>query len=235
MPSFFFLVEYRERLETPEEGLGACLDSLENVEAIIKLAESKMLEILEPQIKSKYRVVIQALKTRLAKDPRTGSGIVLPKEHRIVDNEGNEIIMKLTVNEISDFSDISLLKEIDPNSINHQDSRGYLILIGARDYSCWINLKLFKLKFKDGSEKTFLYIADRYVVPQKRGKKIGEALLDVADEIASNNLCSLVFANLIPETSAELSSLIRGHQKAGYRVTEESGSVTAKKEFSVEP
>ena len=235
--------ESREKYETPEEAMEACLDSLENIEevetsqieAIIELAEARIFEIFEPQIKDKYRRVIQALRTRSAKNLQTvapvGSGIILPREHVITDQDRNEIVMTVTTHEISNLSDMTLLSEVDRNSVDRQNSRGYLILIGERDHSCWINLKLFKLKFKDGSEKTFLYIADRYVALPRRGKKIGEALLGLADETALDNRSSLIFAKLIPENPAELPYLVKGHEKAGYRISREQDLVVAKKDF----
>lgn len=76
-----------------------------------------------------------------------------------------------------------------------------------------------------------MYIADRYVIQKLRGKKIGEKLLKIADDVARANDCELIFANLIAEDSENLEKLKKGHEKEGYKIVERDGKTIAIKKY----
>jgi GNAT superfamily N-acetyltransferase len=113
-------------------------------------------------------------------------------------------------------------------------STAYRINLTGEDQRYFINLKLFKIyNKKDGSSANYLYIADRYVRPDLRGKKIGEQLLGIADSVARANDCSLVFGKLIAEEPAETELLKQGHAKVGYTIDErKDGEIIASKEIN---
>ena len=93
-----------------------------------------------------------------------------------------------------------------------------------------LNLKLYKVAYKPdsdlcrapGSIENYLYILDRDISERLKGKGIGKDLLLVADQVAQDNNCKLIFTSLSAEKPEDQPLLERGHRKMGYKVVKSS-------------
>jgi len=222
------LADYLEAPDKLQE-----LDPIE-IQDLLEKAEAMAREIPTGDGKAKYLRFIQAAKVRTLKGAslvRQSNNIQINDEYDVM-IAGGKITLQTTAGEILSFSDLANIG-LRSAEIDYNQSSAFSIGITEKDQQCWINLRLFKvLKKGESAERKYLYIADRYVIPQLRGNKIGEQLLKIADEIAQANNCELIFATLVPENFIDLEQLKRGHEKSKYKITTKDGKVIAIKKLN---
>ncbi|MFC1655864.1 GNAT family N-acetyltransferase [Patescibacteria group bacterium] len=189
-----------------------------DIEVLIEEAQCMAVEIPTGDGKQKYLQFIQAAQGMLLGEP-SASQINVESEYTI-EVDGQKESLKTRADRIFAFSDLANVN-IRTLAIDHPKSDAYIICITAEKQRYWINLKLFRVTQKDGTSQNVLYIADRYVIPTLRGGGIGEKLLQLADRIANENDCNLIFARLISEEPDDTELLKAGHQKAGYEIQED--------------
>ena len=220
MPEFL-----RERPREPE-----VRDYLNNPENALKLSQSERERLIEriknlfmevePSVKASYLQLLQALQDsfmgKYSVTKKLGK-IDLSPEYEIV-AKGEILHLETRISELTILTDLIRLG-IKISDLDRQQSGSYSINITEKNRRCWINLRLYKAVPKnEETEERYLYIADRYVESDLRGNKVGEQLLKIADTIAEENGCKLIFATLIPEDIHDLELLKKGHEKDGYTI-----------------
>lgn len=222
--------ELEDYLDNPEK-LKELSQSM--IEHLLDQAQARLLEMEPGPRKNKYRRFIQIIKGILLTSTSFGSDdstVQVADTYKIM-IAGTRTSLESRVGESHSFSDLGNIG-ITTTGIDRQKSTAFAINITEKTHQCWINLRLFKTVQRGAeTEKRYLYIADRYVIPSIRGGKVGEQLLKIAADIAQANDCELIFATLIPEDSENKEKLEDGHKKAGYEVSEKSGRVTAVKKL----
>ncbi|KKQ80604.1 MAG: hypothetical protein UT02_C0005G0015 [Parcubacteria group bacterium GW2011_GWC2_38_7] len=208
--------------------------SQEEIERLLDQAQAMLFEMEPGPMKNKYRCFIQIIKGILLTSTsfvRDDSSVQVASSYEIKIGE-TKARLETKVGKSRSFNDLGLVG-VQSLGIDRQQSVAFTINITEKAQQCWINLRLFKVVQRgEETEKRYLYIADRYVVPTIRGTKVGEQLLQIATEIAKANNCELIFATLIPEDFENKSKLEAGHKKAGYEVSENDGRVMAIKKLS---
>jgi hypothetical protein len=88
-----------------------------------------------------------------------------------------------------------------------------------------LNGAILKVNMPTGEEKNLLYLSDRIISKEIRGQKIGKQLLELADQIAKDNNCQLIFGVLVPEDTNDqkaMAGLKKTHQEFGYEIIEKN-------------
>lgn len=232
--------EYRERQEVSLEDLLAERVSPESLakeerELLIEKAQGMVIEV-DPTFKPRYQNLLQRLRLAGAKDIRTATSqdpsLAIAEEYRLL-LEGEEFGLHSRIEPISNYHELGHLG-LDLAHLDRNKSSAYLILITEADQRFWINLKLFKTVVPDGTTRNLLYIADRYVNPNLRGRQLGDQLLKIADGIARANDCVSTFAQLVPEDPKDMEMLRQGMQKAGFTIRSgQQGEVLAEKQVKI--
>ncbi|MFA5954226.1 MAG: GNAT family N-acetyltransferase [Patescibacteria group bacterium] len=228
-------VWFDENLENPERPERSVLENLNEGEGtkLIELLEAKVAEVEPGPLKNRYRQLLQEALRGLGDRRLIGdSGKTKPfiqEEYRLR-LSGKNLALQARANEISNYSDaISIDNAISATTIDYEKSIAHLVNIGSENHHCFINLKIFNLVLKDGSRKKYLYIADRYVAPPLQGQGAGKQLLLIAERVAKDNACSLIFSRLVPEDPTDLGRLVASTEKLGYQTREDSGFVLSTK------
>jgi hypothetical protein len=115
---------------------------------------------------------------------------------------------------------------MDSKDIDYTNSDVHRIAVEGNRKQCEINMKLYRVRYLNDTQKNYLYISERYVIPKLRGNKIGEQLLKIADDIASLNDCVSITTLLDPEYEENAELLEQGHKKLGYGTYRDSDGET---------
>jgi len=230
-----------ESRETPEVSLRNLLEGETSIEhlsdrergVLIEKAQGMIIEA-DPAIKPKYQNLLQRLRLAGGHDSKYVAShdpsVVISDEYRIRSKD-KDLSLGVRAERISNYSELAHLG-INLDNLDRGKSSAYLLCATESEQRCWINMKLYRVVARDGSKENFLYIADRYVAPNLRGQKLGDQLLEVADNIAKANRCVKVFAQLIPEDPKDVDVLGKGMQKAGFVVSKgEGGGTLAEKQI----
>lgn len=230
---------------SPETWIELNIENPENVsleylsedegEKLIELLEAKVVEVEPGPMKVKYRLLLQKVLRRLSDRKFSGDASrtkpIVQEQYRVLLGNTN-LALQAGINETHNYSDTILIdNSINTTTIDYESSHVYLLNISSENHECFINLKFFALTLKDGSIKRYLYIADRYVIPTMRKQGAGEQLLLIAEEVARNNDCSLIFSKLVPEDPSDLESLIANTEKLGYHTNQTGGLVVSTKKI----
>lgn len=224
----------------PDEAIEECVErpeildelSREELDKMFEFAQSKIIEIFEPHLKARYRSVIQKILQKYASNPTNSTnsrtpGISINESYEISTPTGRAI-MGVNISKLTNFHQLALI-DIDPFQIIRHESQGYLCTIHDRAQRFYINLKLFILKTRDGTESRHLFIADWYVAPELRDNGIGSQLQQLAHGIGKQNGCSKIFCVISPEDPNDLARLKATNEKMGYEIAEVGGSLVAQK------
>lgn len=112
---------------------------------------------------------------------------------------------------------------------DYDESISYDLWISNKDNSIYTNIKVFFTKI-NGVEKRYVYIADRYVSINDRGKGYWKILLQIVDDIASKVNADEIIWVLIPEDSENMDKLKQWHINYWYDIEEiNNRTITRKK------
>lgn len=214
----------------PEETLEDCLNlpeiidelSLREREAIIALAEAMILEIYEPDIKAKYRQLIQALRMGNAADSASYTVPMISANfpYFSINVDGNPVTIKPLVNTVPGIHHpaLSSIEEIQFDQLDRAQSHKYFCFYRDPEQRFWVNLIMFVLIKKDGEQERIMYIADWYVSPNLREGGIGSQLQGIANEAAISNNCSMIFATLMPDDLNDMDRLQAANINRGFEI-----------------
>jgi GNAT superfamily N-acetyltransferase len=231
--------EHKERNDFyADEALLECLDDPALLEELTeaqalevqRLAEARVFEIYEPIIKARYQRLIQKIKTKLLGSATAAARADFPyiQTTYVIGIAGRSTPVGVTVGNLENLHQANLLG-ISTQDLVREESTGLTCNISDKDHQFWINLKMFKLKKRDGTEVKAVFIADWYVSPHFRGSGVGKQLQGLAATIARDNGCTTVFALLVPEDPKDLERLKGTNRKLGYEVSETVSGVVAVK------
>jgi len=224
----------------PEETLEDCLRnpeiadelSSEECEQLLALAQAKIAEIYEPNLKAKYKAIVQRILQQYTKTAySTHKPQINISDSYNINTQNGSSTMSVNICAINNFHQTNLIGIHSAQIVRHE-SYGYLCTITDKEHRFWINLKLFILKQRDGTELRILFIADWYVIPGLRDNKIGTQLQQLAQKIGKDNRCSTLFCVLIPENPHDLERLKSTNQKMGYQINDVDGAVVAQKSLT---
>lgn len=233
------------RPEDPRDLRREILEGNRRVESLSRQQKEELIAHLEAWLvesepgshKAAYRQLLQDIRLSYAGNPGDPGDpqrdIVLDGEYRITTPGQNLLLKSIAYRTIGHQVLWDLGENLTMADINSGRTATYMVLITEENKRCWINLRIIKAAFKDGTHKNYVYIGDRYVAPPLRGKRIGEKLLTLAEDIARANDCSAIFQTLIPENPDDMELLIQGTEKQGYTTTRgENRKVMSVKELS---
>jgi len=194
-----------------------------------------MIREVDPTYRAKYQNLLMRLCQGAGgisgrQDPiAQNAGVIISDEYDLHSQNG-DFVLTSRVARLSAYSELGHVG-VELLNIDHANSSAYLLCVTEDQKRCFINMKLFKPTMKDGTTKNVLYIADRYVGRNLRGKGLGDQLLTVAENIARANGCTGIFAQLVPENPNDLGRLEEGMNKAGFSIhAGKRGEVIAEKE-----
>ncbi len=214
----------------PEETLEDCLNfpeiidelNLKEREAIIALAEAMIIEIYEPDIKDKYRRLIQALKMGNAADSSSQAAPMIRTNFPdfSISVDGKPVTIKPLVNTVSGIHHpaLSSIEEVQLDQLDRTQSHKYLCFNRDPEQRFWINLIMFVLIKKDGEQERIMYIADWYVSSNLREGGIGSQLQEIANEAAISNNCSMIFSTLMPDDPNDIDRLQAANINRGFEI-----------------
>lgn len=212
-----------------DEALEDCLQFPEALEdlndsqalEVQQLAEARIFEIFDPSIKAKYQRLIQRIKTKLLGTATKAARADFPfiQNAYAINTPQGGVLANVKIGNLETLHQVGYLG-VAMQDIVREESTGITCNIGDKDHQFWINLKMFKLKKRDGTEVKAVFVADWYVSPHLRNSGIGKQLQDLAATIARDNGCTAVFAVLIPEDPKDLERLKVTNAKLGYQVRE---------------
>ncbi|MFA6549812.1 MAG: GNAT family N-acetyltransferase [Candidatus Gracilibacteria bacterium] len=233
-------------VEQPEEfnAAEAIKNCLENPEAIddltpgecmqiLEIIQARILEIFDPEIKAKYKVFAQRILQRYVMasgNAQQKPKINIEKSYEI-DTAHGTATLNVNVCQSNNLSQ-AILMDSDMSQVVRNGSTGYLCTITDKERRFWINIKIFILKQKDGTELRSLFIADWYVSPNLRDSGIGKKLQDLAEQIGRNNACTSIFCIIIPENPNDLNRLIAANIRMGYQIKNDRGRTVGCKQLA---
>jgi len=221
-----------------DEALAECLDFPEMLEEltreqaleVLRLAEARIFEIYDHDIKAKYQRLIQQIKTKLLGGASDAAQIPSAniQDSYVIDTPEGKTTLRVTVGNLGNFHQAALLG-VPIMDLNRKKSVGLACNINDKQHRFWINLKMFGLVRKNGTVVRAVFIADWYVSPGMRDCGIGRQLQEIAEKIARDNRCTTIFSQLVPEDPKDLERLKAAKRKMGYKIQETQNGLVAKK------
>lgn len=193
----------------------------EQIERLIAIVLTKLIEIYDPHLKTKYKALLQTL--RMAQT-NNSSGISANRDF-ILSLHDSEVQIHVPIHRMHGLSAPILAGlEIDHAVLDPSSSFRELYLITDPHRRFWINLVISTLCKKSGEPEKVMYIADWYVAPPLRGHGVGSQLQQVAESVAVQEGCKLVCGRLVPESGEDLDRLLAAKRNRGFDISFAEGS-----------
>ena len=161
--------------------------------------------------------------------------VILPEGYQLDLGKGKSLPLTAVIHEGGYYANaIFIDDQIKGRDIDRQQSSAYLIMIYGDVPDAGkinLNLQLLDITLRDGQKKKYLYIADRYVPMALRAQGIGRKLLSIAENIATENGCSLIASALMAEDPKDQERLITSKENAGYQTIKNGGGVISIKDL----